>query len=98
MEIARSRVTRECFVSTDLRTSETRGALRALRVQAVFRVADDRQAQEVASKMIDRAHEIANLPECECDVDVSVELERSAHALDSGNPAGAPAPGSPVKH
>ncbi len=23
--------------------------------------------------MIDRAHEIANLPDCECDLDVSVE-------------------------
>jgi hypothetical protein len=23
--------------------------------------------------MVDRAHEIANLPECECDVDVSIQ-------------------------
>jgi hypothetical protein len=85
-------------VSTDLRPSETQGALRALRVEAVFQVTDDRQAQVVASRMIDRAHEIANLPECECDVDVSVELARPAHASDPGDPAGAPAPGSPVKH
>lgn len=81
-----------------MRTGETRGALRALRVQAVFLVANDHQAQEVASRMIDRAHEIANLPECECDVDVSVELARAEHALGSGEAAGAPAPGSTVKH
>ncbi len=85
-------------MSTDSHIGETQGALRALRVQAVFQVADDRQAQEVASRMIDRAHEIANLPECECDVDVSVELASPAHASGSGDPAGAPAPGSPVEH
>jgi hypothetical protein len=72
--------------------------VRALRVQAVFQVADDRQAQEVATRMIDRAHEIANLPECECDVDVSVELASAGHAGGPHEPAGAPAPGSPVKH
>jgi hypothetical protein len=49
------------------------GAHPAVRVQAVFRVASDEQAQAVAAKMVDRAHEIANLPECECDVDVSIE-------------------------
>jgi hypothetical protein len=46
---------------------------RMLRVQTVFRVSDERHAQIVSAKLIDRAHEIANLPECECDVDVSVE-------------------------
>jgi hypothetical protein len=67
-------------------------------VQAVFQVADDHQAHEVAARMIDRAHEIANLPECECDVDVSVELARPEHPRGPGDPAGAPAPASPVKH
>ncbi len=85
-------------MNTDLRAEEKLSATRALRVQAVFQVADDRQAQEVASRMIDRAHEIANLPECECDVDVSVELARPGHADGPHDPAGAPAPGSPVKH
>jgi hypothetical protein len=46
---------------------------RMLRVQTVFRVSDEQHGQIVAAKLIDRAHEIANLPECECDVDVSVE-------------------------
>ncbi len=85
-------------MSTDLRTGEKQRATRALRVQAVFQVADDRQAQQVASRMIDRAHEIANLPECECDVDVSVELARPGHVEGPHDPADAPAPGSPVKH
>jgi hypothetical protein len=85
-------------VSIDLHSSQARSETRALSVQAIFWVADDRQAQEVASRMIDRAHEIANLPECECDVDVSVELARPGHAADPGDPVGAPAPGSPVKH
>lgn len=48
-----------------------------LRVETVFRVADEPHGQTVAAKMIDRAHEIANLPECECDVDVRVEWLRS---------------------
>ena len=49
------------------------GAERVLRVQTVFHVADEAQGQAVAAKLIDRAHELANSPECECDVDVSVE-------------------------
>jgi hypothetical protein len=85
-------------VSADLRSSQTPSETRALRVQAVFEVTDDRQAQEVAARMIDRAHEIANLPECECDVDVSVELARPEHARGPSDPAGAPAPAGPVEH
>jgi hypothetical protein len=84
-------------VSADLRSSQAPSGTRALRVQAVFQVADDRQAQEVAARMIDRAHEIANMPECECDVDVSVELAQAehAHARGPGGPAGASVPGTP---
>jgi hypothetical protein len=85
-------------VSTDLRSSQAPSGTQALRVQAIFHVADDRQAQEVAARMIDRVHEIANLPECECDVDVSVELAPPEHARGPGDPAGAPAPAGPVKH
>jgi hypothetical protein len=55
---------------------------RAVRVEVVFYVADELQAHAVASKMVDRAQEIANLPECECDLDVSVERTPS-HALPS---------------
>ena len=63
-----------------------------LRVEAVFRVADEQSAQTVAAKMIDRAHEIANLPECECDVDVSVEWASPDVPAD---PGGVPAGGEP---
>jgi hypothetical protein len=81
-------------VSSDLPVDKAR----ALRVQAVFLVADDHQAQDVAARMIDRAHEIANLPECECDVDVTVELARAEPTRGPGDPAGAPVPAGPVKH
>jgi hypothetical protein len=44
-----------------------------LRVEAVFRDLDEPQVQVLAAEMIDRAHQLANQPECECDVDVSVQ-------------------------
>ena len=44
-----------------------------LRVEAVFQGVDERHAQTLAAEMIDRAHELANLPDCQCDVDVSIE-------------------------
>jgi hypothetical protein len=44
-----------------------------LRLEIVFQGVDEHQARAVAARMIDRAHEIANLPEYECDVDVTVE-------------------------
>lgn len=62
-------------------------ATRAVRVQAIFHVSEDQQEQTVVAKMIDRAHEIANLPECECDVDVSVEMV---------SPGGSQVPESPT--
>ncbi len=70
-------------------------APRPVSVQVVFHVSSDEQAQAVASRMVDRAHEIANLPECECDVDVSVERARTdmtslvdtGPALAHGHPA-----------
>ena len=50
---------------------------------------DEELGQTVAAKLIDRAHEIANLPECECDVDVSVEWIRPDGSADPGDaPAG----------
>jgi hypothetical protein len=68
------------------------GASGMLRVETVFRVADELHGQTVAAKMIDRAHEIANLPECQCDVDVSVEWVRPDGRTD---PRGAPTGGVP---
>jgi hypothetical protein len=62
---------------------------RRLRVEAVFQGVDERHAHTIAAELIDRAHELANLPDCQCDVDVSVEET----ALDSHvDPAAQPAP------
>jgi vacuolar-type H+-ATPase subunit D/Vma8 len=55
-----------------------------LRLEIVFSGIDEREAQAVAAKMIDRAHEIANLPEYECDVDVSVEQISAERHIDPG--------------
>jgi len=60
------------------------GAQPAVRVQAVFHVSSVAQARTVAARMVDRAHEIANLPECECDVDVSIEHESPPSAPPAG--------------
>jgi hypothetical protein len=58
-----------------------------LRVETVFHVADESQGQAVAAKLIDRAHELANSPECECDVDVSVEWVRPEGPVQRGGRA-----------
>ena len=58
-------------------TTSKSGVERVLRVQTTFHVADEAEGQAVAAKLIDRAHELANSPECECDLDVSVEWVKS---------------------
>jgi hypothetical protein len=63
-------------VTGDLASFQTvskSGVERVLRIQTTFHVADEAQGQAVAAKLIDRANELANSPECECDLDVSVE-------------------------
>jgi hypothetical protein len=57
-----------------------------LRVEAVFRELGEQQLETVAAAMIDRAHELANRPECECDVDVSIQ--RGAPGSPSPEPSG----------
>jgi hypothetical protein len=44
-----------------------------LRVEAVFQGVEEGHARTIAAELIDRAHELANLPDRQCDVDVSVE-------------------------
>ena len=66
-------------------------------VQVSFHATDERQAQTVAAKLIDSAHEIANLPECECDVDVSVETSSLEGLPASQDSSGAPPRGRPPK-
>jgi hypothetical protein len=66
-------------------------------VQVSFHATDERQAQTLAAKLIDSAHEIANLPECECDVDVSVETSPLQGPPASEDSSGAPPRGRPSK-
>ncbi len=54
-----------------------------LRIQTIFHGLDEQQAQAVAAKLIDRAHELANQPESECDVDVSVQLAPASTGADA---------------
>jgi hypothetical protein len=77
-------------VSSELSDAEAAPTVAAVRVQAVFHVVDDRQAQAVAARMVDRAYEIANLPECECDVDVSIERTQPDAASYPAEPGVAP--------
>ncbi len=58
-------------------------------IQVSFHAADESQAQTLAAKLIDSAHEIANLPECECDVDVSVETSSLQGSSASEDASGA---------
>ncbi len=44
-----------------------------LRVQLRLRGLDERAARELATRLVDRAHELANAPESECDLDVDVQ-------------------------
>jgi hypothetical protein len=67
-------------VSAELSQGSPAGATHVVHVQVTFHTADERAAHTVAAKLIDRAHEIANLPECECDVDVSVEASFQARS------------------
>jgi hypothetical protein len=58
-----------------------------LRVEAVFQGVEERHAQTIAAELIDRAHELANLPDCQCDVDVSVEeTATDSHAEPAARP------------
>jgi hypothetical protein len=66
-----------------------------LRVEAVFRELAEHQLETVAAAMIERAHELANRPECECDVDVSVQRGSPGSLLYPEQGGRGEAPGSP---
>ncbi len=53
---------------------------------AEVRSLDGPRAEALAGELVDRAHEAANLPECECDVDISVQRTFAGYRL----PANAP--------
>jgi hypothetical protein len=70
---------------------------RTLRVEAVFRDLAQENMQTVAAAMIDRAHELANLPECECDVDVSVQSGLAGAPARPGGAGSLPKSGAPAE-
>jgi hypothetical protein len=47
-------------------------------VRVRFKLEDEDGARMLAGRLIDRAHELANLTECECDLDVDVEWTPTA--------------------
>ncbi len=53
---------------------------------AEVRSLDGPRAEALAGELVDRAHEAANLPECECDVDIGVQRTFAGYRL----PANAP--------
>jgi tripeptide aminopeptidase len=53
---------------------------------AEVRSLDGPRAEALAGELVDRAHEAANLPECECDVDIAVQRTFAGYRL----PANAP--------
>jgi hypothetical protein len=70
---------------------------RTLRVEAVFRDLAQEHMQTVAAAMIDRAHELANLPDCECDVDVSIQSGLAGAPARPDGAGSLPAPGAPAE-
>lgn len=66
-----------------------------LTVRVRFRLEDEDAARRLSAQLIDRAHELANLPECECDLDVDVEWIAAATPADGTSPSG-PAPAPPA--
>jgi hypothetical protein len=66
-------------------------------IRVSFHTGDERQAQTVTAKLIDSAHEIANLPECECDLDVSVEASPLEGSQAREGTSGAPPRERPPK-
>jgi len=47
----------------------------------------DGRAESAVGELVERAHEAANLPECECDVDVAVEQTLAGYRLPATRPA-----------
>jgi tripeptide aminopeptidase len=54
---------------------------------AEVRSLDAQLAEELAGEVVDRAHEAANLPECECDLDISLQRTFSGYRMVADAPA-----------
>jgi hypothetical protein len=70
-------------------------SLHTVHIRVSFHADGEHQAQTLAAKLIDSAHEIANMPEYECDVDVSVETSPPESSPVSGDTSGARSHGRP---
>jgi hypothetical protein len=66
-------------------------------VEAVFRDLAEQHMETIAAAMIDRAQELANLPECECDVDVSVQSGLPEPPARPDRAGSLPASGAPTE-
>jgi hypothetical protein len=75
-------------------SAESSSTPAGLAVRVRFKLEDERAARMLAGRLIDRAHELANLPECECDLDVDVEW--TPPLTPASTPASPPAAGGPV--
>jgi hypothetical protein len=56
-----------------------------------FRLEEEIAARQLAAGLIERVHELANMPESECDVDIDVEWIAPPERLHGLSPSG-PAP------
>jgi hypothetical protein len=78
-------------VSADSPLTQPGSSEPGLTLRVRFKLAEEPAARELAAKLIERAHELANLPESECDVDVDVEWIGPPEQLRGLSPFG-PAP------
>lgn len=82
-------------MSADPPLAQPGSAEPGLTVRVHFKLAGEPAARELAARLIERAHELANQPECECDVDVDVEwigAPERIHGLTPSGPAPDPHP------
>jgi hypothetical protein len=81
------------LVSADRPLAQTGSPESGLIVRVRFMLEDEDAARRLSAQLIDRAHELANLPECECDLDVDVQWSAAPAPSDGAPPLG-PAPES----
>lgn len=78
-------------MKADSPLSQPGSAEPGLTVRVRFKLGEEIAARRLAAKLIERVHELANLPESECDVDVDVEWNASEGSATAYSPV-TPAP------
>lgn len=78
-------------MSADLPLSQPGSAEPGLTVRVRFKLEEEIAARQLAARLIERVHELANMPESECDVDVDVEWNASEGSAPGHSPV-SPAP------